>query len=204
MFRALRDVRDQILERWPGSGPISLEQISQVVESLTYIDELFFVSYDVPVSNPILGQFHRYTRRPSVYGSMLNVVEVRYAKHLPEDWRRLVVCKEICHALDVTDINASVTDAAIVHLVECMALRSASALPAVGTLGAPMQTELIAEAAAVELLCPIPVRRAFLAEGKYVADAQVASEFGIPEGFVKLSFSEQYMEMVEYLMNRPE
>jgi len=103
----------------------TLETITFAIEAYSPIDEIIYVEYDVPDTNPIWGQFLKYGRQPSVYASSKTTVEIRYAKHLSERWRRFVVCKELCHALDSDEGTHSVSDKSIERLMNKFALMSA-------------------------------------------------------------------------------
>jgi hypothetical protein len=58
------------------------------------------------------GQFFRWDQLKQ-YGGTETLVQVRYASHLSDGFRRFVVCKELCHALDTTEGVHSVSDAGI-------------------------------------------------------------------------------------------
>jgi hypothetical protein len=196
MLKAIASVRDEVVKACNGRE-IDLETISRTFAALTIVDHIVYVCYDTPAENPIWGEFCRWTRRPSVYDPMETIVEVRYASHLSEDWRRLVVCKELCHALDVAEGCHVATTAAVDNIVTSFSLRSAAQSPAQFAPG--FQSEVIAEAGAIELLFPLAIRKERLASGTKLDAAQLAREFNLPLPYAEMAIKTEYIQAIEWL-----
>jgi hypothetical protein len=196
MLKAIASVRDQVV-RECRNGQIDLATISRIFTAVTVVDHIVYVCYDTPADNPIWGEFCRWTRRPSVYDSMETIVEVRYAAHLSEDWRRFVVCKELCHALDTAEGCHVATAGAIDNIVNAFSLKSAAQAPD-HTVPA-FQAEIIAEAGAIELLFPLPVRKERLAAGEPLDAAALAGEFNLPAVYAEMAIDAQYIQAIEWL-----
>jgi hypothetical protein len=185
------------LSRDLGDGYRKLQNITYAVEAYSPIDKIIYVEYDVPQSNPIWGQFRKYGRLPSVYTHAEVVVEILYARHLSEDWRRLVVCKELCHALDADEGTHSVSDKSLERLVDWFSLRSANKSHS-GKNAKAFDAELLAELGAVELLCPLHVRKA-KASDNIETCMQLCRQFGIPEEYCIVAFDSEFMQTAEAL-----
>ncbi|MDB5593720.1 MAG: hypothetical protein JWM36_681 [Hyphomicrobiales bacterium] len=200
MLFAIRSVRDLILEEAGETPPFTLQAITSAIQRLTRIDEVIFVGYECSPSNPIWGQFQRWDRRPSVYSSFETIVEIRYALHMSDAWRRFVVVKELCHALDRSEGSHTVTDNAVGNLIGSLALRS-SKKKVENNLG--FHAEIMAEASAIELLCPLPLRKRMLQDNTFQQRGSfaVAELFGVPEGYLRTAFDPEYLEMIEALFD---
>lgn len=199
MLSAVCQVSQQMAKQYGLGVRHSLETISKAVEAWSPIDEIIYASYDTDPSNPIWGQFLKYGRSPGVYATSQTVVEVRYAKHLDTNWRRFVVCKELCHALDVDEGTHSASDRAIDRLLNKFALMSAGA--AAGKSFAAYDAEILAEVGAIELLCPHQYRRSLVTNGGVSREEELAlcAQFGIPDEYAWLAFGSEYIKMVETL-----
>jgi hypothetical protein len=200
MLKALVSVRDEILAKC-GHGDITLEIVTKVFVGLTVVDFIVFVRYVTPADNPILGEFTRWSRQPGVYTAAETIVEIRYADHLSEPWRRFVVCKELCHSLETNSGSHTATNAAMSSLVDAFSILSSAGASA-PAIGAALGTELVAEAGAIELLCPLPKRKAIIATGVTMDDAtcaRLAAEFNVPEMYMKMAFDPKYVQVVEWL-----
>ena len=184
MLRAVAGVRDEILKSCAAQD-IDLAAITRVFTALTIVDKIVFVRFDATPENPIWGEFCRWGRRPSVYSPMETIVEVRYASHLDVKWRRFVVCKELCHSLDVAEGCHDASSGAIDNIVQSFSLRSHQRL---GNYAfQPFQSEILAEAGALELLWPLSVRNEMIAAGPVDTDA-VATTFLIPSSLSDSAF----------------
>ena len=193
MFKQVRSVSNHLFNG--GNSYRSLEQIAQAVQTLTAIDEISYVGFEVPAANPVLGQFRRFTRQPSVYSSYNVLVEVLYATHLSEGMKRYVICKELCHALGSNEYNHTTTDAEVTALVESFALRSA--LQKVNQ--EIIREEFAAEVAAIELLCPVSVRRQYIAKGQN-HHHDCCATYKLPAELCHMFFSEELIEITEALL----
>lgn len=204
MLKAVCGVRDALLERCGCVPPVTpekvhsfaLKDITDIISNLTIIDEIVFVRYEAEPSNPIWGAFQRWARQPSAYSPFQTVVEVRYASHLDEEWRRFVVCKELCHALDTSEGSHVNTQNAVDNLVRQFALQSSSHVTA-NQLSMGFASEMLAEAGAMELLCPLPIRREALRCGMPVED--IASRFRVPADYTAAVCTDAYMNMMDVL-----
>jgi predicted HicB family RNase H-like nuclease len=123
---------------------------------------------------------------------------LRYASHLDETWRRFVVCKELCHALEDDDGCHSVTAASMDNLVNAFSLRSKKNLTQADQTP-PITAEFLAEAAAIELLCPMPIRRSVEARGLEDHE-EVCAIYGIPYEYGWFAFGKQWMDAMEGFM----
>lgn len=201
MFKAVASVRDEVLKRCNG-GEITLEAITKVFAGLTIVDVIVFVPFDTPPDNPIWGQFTRWSRSPSVYASSETVVEIRYAKHLSEEWRRMIVCKELCHSLEASAGAHDVSQAGIDTLVNSFSALSASEFDG-EKLGVGMALEILAEMAAIELLCPLEQRKRIIGEAGQpdaLGVKRLAKEFKIPLEFATLAFDPKQIMVAQWLL----
>jgi hypothetical protein len=194
MLKIVAGVRNEVVRRCSGRS-IDLETITNVFRDMTVIDEIVFVRFDAGDDNPILGEFARWTYRPSTYSSAGEMVEIRYAAQLTPEWRRFVVCKELCHSLEAVD-GRYVTAEGVDSLAQSFALRSSMANPKefVSKLMAP---EILAEAGAVSLLCPLTQRLSLIENGGPPNEeeiAQIAQDYNLPLPFARLAFLEGYIE----------
>src|ERR1700744_1599608 len=185
MLKPVAAVRDAILTEFH-DGCASLEAITRIVVGVTLIDHISFVEYHVSKTNQIGGPFRRYERRPAPYDSLQTIVEIRYASHLALDERRLVVCKELCHSLDVDNGAHHVSNAAIQTLVETFSLNSQNLG---GQPSEMFRAEQMAEVCSVELLCPLPIRKQRLQNGGGLNYPAMSEEFGLPADYVEMAFN---------------
>lgn len=171
-----------------------LQNIVYAIEAYSSIDEVIYVGFDLPLSNPIWGQFQKYAARPGLYSSIQTTVEVRYNKNMDPNWRRFVVCKEMCHALESDNGTHSNTIRAIDRIMSRFSLYSAN--QPIGKSFPAFDAESLAEIAALELMCPLEVRRE-------VADSkphdELCDDFGIPRQYGPIAFSLKYMDIIEGL-----
>lgn len=199
MFKAVAEASAELF-KIVGDKPADLETITKVVEGVTIIDKVVFVEYDTPRENPIWGSFQKWIQRPSAYTSMETWVEVRYASHLDEAWRRFVVCKELCHALEEDDGCHSVSAPAMDGLVNAFSLRSkkngesAKQTP-------PITAEFLAEACALELLCPMPIRRQ-VAALKLEDYSEHCAAYGMPDIYGWFAFGDMWIDAMNGFMKK--
>jgi hypothetical protein len=202
MLRAVSTVSKEIFSRC-GHTRADLDLITQTFCDLTVVDQVHFVEYDTPADNPLWGGFQRWSKQPGVYTAFETIVEIRYAKHLTEEWRRFVVCKELCHALDTSDGCHVVTPAAVDNLVNTFALTSTAAVPK--TTGSAYQAEVLAEVGALVLMCPLEARKVAV-NGVPFDELDVdalCTRFGIPKSYANLAFGDQWSGVIELLMQLP-
>ncbi len=176
MFKAVSKASGEIYAEI-GNNRADLATITRIVLGVTAIDKVVFVKYESTPENPIWGSFQKWVQRPTAYNSLENWVEIRYASHLDQTWRRFVICKELCHALEEDDGCHSVSASGMDSLVNAFSLRSkrdsekAKQTP-------PITAEFLAEAAALELLCPMPIRRDIASRGLEDHE-EVCAQYGI-------------------------
>nr|AIA13915.1 Unknown Function [uncultured bacterium] len=195
MFKAVGKASAEIY-RTLGRNRTDLGTITRAVESVTAIDKVVFVEYESSPNNPIWGSFQKYVRRPSPYTSIETWVEIRYASHLDTTWRRFVVCKELCHALEEDDGCHSVSPSAMDALVNSFSLGSKRTIEEAKQTTPPIAAESLAEAAALELLCPMPIRREVEARG-LEDHTEVCAEWGIPYEYGWFAFGKRWIDAMD-------
>lgn len=200
MFNAVRSVRDEAQNR-AGSDKLDLQTIVDVFTQLTIIDEIFFVPFTVSPDNPLLGRFSRWSHQPGAYASFLTVVEIGYAAHLDEPWKRFVVCKELCHALDTSDGVHAVSNTSMDNLVSAFSLMSARKTVDGSQPGSELFfPEVLAQAAAIELLFPLSARTQIVTDSPTALDDMstvntLAEEYNIPKKFIRLGLDGDYNDL---------
>jgi hypothetical protein len=167
MLRSATPVLIEVYKRFPDGGA-DLESVQAIVEGVTHIDRVHFVRYDVPAVNPIIGQFRRFRQYDAVYAGEVTIVEVRYASHLDEPLKQLVVCKELCHSVEAPDGKHAVSDDGIDDLVAAFSMFSRS--QAVQNAPVEFGIEMLATSTAIEIMCPFPARKKKLSSGQSCAD----------------------------------
>jgi hypothetical protein len=134
---------------------------------------------------------------------METAVEIRYASHLlgRPDWLRFVICKELCHAL-ASPIGAHDTaNGTIVDLIARFSVLSHQQ-PLTG-MSYAYSIEILAEVAALEILCPLARRKAIVAAEGQPDQARLgdlAIEFNLPLEQMTLAFVPGFMSALEDLM----
>jgi hypothetical protein len=199
MFKAVAKASAEI-HAATGDNRTNLATITNVIEGFTAIDKVVFVRYESTPDNPVWGSFQKWVVRPSPYSSIETWVEVRYASHLDETWRRFVVCKELCHALEEDDGCHSVSASGMDQLVNIFSLTSKKS-PEEMKQTPPITAEFLAEAAALELLCPMPIRRAVAAQ-EMEDHEEVCAKYGIPYIYGWFAFGTQWMDAMQGFMKR--
>ena len=202
MLKAVASVRDEVLKRCKGPH-FELEIITVVFTTLTPIDKLVFVRYNTPDINPIWGEFTRWNQQPGVYAPFETIVEIRYAEHLlkKEDWLRFIICKELCHSLEAPDGAHDISTRAIEKLVDTFSLLSAKTK--LGEVSPAFRLEMLAEVGALELLCPLSVRKEIIAKNGPPTEAAlqgIAQEYHLPLGYVVAAFDPDLITAVEGLL----
>jgi hypothetical protein len=183
---------------------LTLEQIVQMFTAVTVVDHIVFVRYDMPSENPIWGEFTRWARSPGVYAASETVVEIRYASHLlgNESWLRFVICKELCHSLDAPSGKHDVSERAVGDLVTKFSLLSS--LKGVSYADRVFRLEILAELGAIELLCPLPLRREYVAENGVPNQEQcdsLAEKYCIPAMYMRDAFLVGNMDAIESIIS---
>ena len=192
MLTICRHVGTRLIAELGDETYYDLKNIIFAVEAYTVIDKIIYVGYDVPATNPIKGQFWKYSRAPSAYASVETIVEVRYALHLDLRWRRFVVCKELCHALENDEGTHSASTRSIDRILSRFALYSARK-PIQGSFPA-FDAEALAELGALELICPLVVRKKLSGSAPPSA---LSLDYGIPEEYADIAFDPEQIEIAE-------
>lgn len=182
---------------------LTIQQIIEMFRNVSVIDQIYFVQYESTPQNPIWGEFTRWSQRPSVYASMETAVEIRYASHLLQqaDWLRFVICKELCHALEVSDGSHDASNATIVDLVARFSMMSHRQDQ--DEISYAYSIEIMAEVGALEILCPLETRKAIIAaEGQLNGNrlAELAQQYHLPITLIGWAFSPECIAAVEDLM----
>lgn len=197
MLRSATPVLAEIFKRFPEGGA-DLEAVQKIIEGVTHIDRVHFVKYEVSGENPIIGQFRRFRQHDAPYAGEVTVVEVRYAAHLDDALRQLIVCKELCHAAEAPDGAHAVSDDGIDDLVATFSMWSRQQ-PIIQP-SAAFGVELLATSTAIEIMCPFPFRKRKLTSGEPVNLAQVAASCCIPLSAVQMVFDPPYMAWAEEML----
>lgn len=182
MLEHLGKIGQELANITKGARALTLEEICNIVKMRSFIDEIIYTGYSVSKTNPIWGQFWKYGRHPNMYAPFTVTVEIRYASHLDKNWRRFVVCKELCHALDADEGSHSVSDRSVDKIIASFALFSSRG--SIEPSHRAIQAEWLAEVGAIELLCPVSLRENIpQSEG-----ANACKAHGIPLEFCEAAF----------------
>ncbi|TGS45197.1 MULTISPECIES: hypothetical protein [unclassified Mesorhizobium] len=195
MFSAIKIVSRESLS-FARAGQCSLQRIHNIIEAYTKIDQIFYVRYDAEPENPIWGEFLRWEQFAPYQGEQTKV-EIRYASHLDDKWKRFVVCKELAHSLDARKGVHTVQDVDVKSLITELSLTSAA-----GVRSLAVSAEKIAEAGALEMLLPLALRKEVIAANA-VDDALIKSlsdQHEIPEFYVGLGFNSEYNGLIEGIL----
>jgi hypothetical protein len=195
MLKAVRQVCDGLIKDIGGCRTYDLETITRAVEAYAPVDEIFYVGYDSSPDNPILGEFSKFGRQPTVYSGTKTIVEIRYANHLDVSWRRFVVCKELCHALESDEGTRSVTNKAVERLISNFSLLSTRATDV--SLSPAFDAEMLAEIGALELLCPLQFRAKLRATYDEDVD-RTCDALLIPRSY-SFAFKDDVMQVIKAL-----
>jgi hypothetical protein len=79
--------------------PVKISELEEVAAHLGAVDNIFTVPADLD-QNILLGLYHRYDQRPTVYGELERCARVVYSQSLSVDWQNLVCAKEYVHVFD--------------------------------------------------------------------------------------------------------
>ena len=201
MLRAIRKIRDEACKAHRDSETFTLEQITHLIEAYTAIDEIEFIQFPATIENPIWGEFRRWEHFKPYEGEK-TYVQIRYASHLDAKWRRFVICKEMCHALDARKGAHTASDDMVSDLITDLSLLSAESRPEDFVDRLPIQAEKVAEAGAMELLVPLHIRKELLQTGEFerLGVAVIAERFRVPDPYIELVFRPAYMDIVSTVL----
>ncbi|MCJ2048619.1 hypothetical protein [Methylobacterium sp. J-070] len=194
MVPAVIAVRDACRKTFPTTDTFTLQQVSNAIEAYTQIDDVRFLGYNVSPTNPIWGEFLRFTSFLPYRGRQ-ELVEIRYANHLPVEWRRFVVTKELCHAMDSRSGAHTVSAQAVTTLITTLALYSS--VQSGSALGMAVNAERLAEVCAMEILLPFSVRQRMISDGSLanLGAAGIARNLDLPDTMVGQVFDSSYMQI---------
>jgi hypothetical protein len=199
MLRSATPVIKEILTSYPKGGT-DIATLARIIAGVTAIDRIHYIGYEVSSTNPILGAFRRFQQVDQPYKSEETVVEVRYALHLSDEMRRFVVYKELCHALEMPDGGAHVTEQAMDDLVTAFSMTSSDDQhsPDLQSFG----IEALALFTAIEIICPLPRRQRLVQKfGNQLDFALVSANYGLPQSFSGC-FKAGYMRTMEGIYKR--
>jgi hypothetical protein len=196
MLDAIKAVRAETLKLCEENGHCTLQEVSNLIEAYTKIDETRYLQFSAPRSNPIWGEFLRWQHFVP-YGGEKTTVEIRYASHLDIPERRFIVAKELCHALDNTKGSHTASDDSVSDLITQLSLLSAST-----SFTAPLLAEKVAEFGAVELMIPLAIRKQLLVNGTFAAIGVdgMMTRFRMPSLYIEMAFREDYISIIEALL----
>jgi hypothetical protein len=192
MLPEIKKVRDEALKCHNSNGCLTLQNVSNIFQMYSSIDEVEYIGYDVPVTNPIWGRFSKW-KMLGAYTSEKTYCKVQYASHLSEEWRAFVVCKELCHSLHTNDGSHSVSNSAVVNLVNSLALASASMTVQPSN---PFMAERLAEFGALEILIPVSIRQSMIASGEHtkMTSIELAKKLNCPLYYISYIFSQPVID----------
>lgn len=176
--------------------PYGIEEIKEAIVANSHIDEICFIPFDDP-ENHVKGRYQRYSKSPGVYCDSVLQVDIHYNKSLNFCWTRFVICKEMCHSLEDGGDEAVSTREDVDSLVD--ALLSPKQLRQSVSFFPPFISENVAQFAALELLCPLPLRKKIVEyrSSTTLSDMQIATDFRIPVDYVDILFNKNYIDLVE-------
>jgi hypothetical protein len=196
MLRSAIPVVKEVLSSYPKGGT-DIETIARITAAVTHIDNVNYVGYDVPATNPILGSFLRFKKRESVYADLVDIVEVRYALHLADDMKRFVVYKELCHSLEAPDGKHNISEQGLDDLVTAFSLFSSESEKVPFDLHS-FGIEMLALFTAVEIICPLPRRKRLIEKfGKDLDIVKICADYGLPRAFTESCFRPKYLLMMD-------
>jgi hypothetical protein len=187
----------EILRSFP-KGVQDIETFANIVTMMTGVDQVSYVGYDVPATNPLLGSFRRFNQIPGPYVAEKTIVEVRYAQHLEGALKRLVVVKELCHSLEAPDGKHSVSEQVLDDLVTAFSLMSADEEPDFDLHS--FGVEMLALVTAIEVSCPLPRRKHLIEKyGSALDYSLVCQNYGLPSGWIVSCFKPKYLKTMEII-----
>ncbi|MDE0242186.1 MAG: hypothetical protein OXQ84_18680 [bacterium] len=202
MFHLIGQIVRIVKERTEaGYLPYQLSDIRMAITNITNIDRIEVIS--VPAGDlDVVGRYSRYEMQIAPYAAYEAVVKIEYSDILNDCWRRYVICKELCQALVHYPSAAVDNEEKLIQL--CDELRSNQLNENVIKLAEPAFSELIANIAAQEILCPLDDRRMILARreaGEHIDDMEIAQAFRLPLAKIANLFESSYIDLVAHLLD---
>lgn len=176
--------------------PVTLDEVRDAVIALGGSDAIRFKAVDIE-DNVLRGICYRYKPIPRPYAAQEEWIDIIYAFTLEEDWRRLVVTKELVHVLD-KEAHLTKTSEQLDDLVTRMARR-----PELRDGFSWGETsDRVGLFQALGILFPFSARQ--LIKDKYdaghISDEMIAHRAGIPVQFVSFLMSDEWSECYDGLM----
>jgi len=107
-------------------------------------------------------------------------------------WKRFVICKELFHVL--FDNPEYVCDDLSTHIEDCV-----SDSPVLSASPPSVQTEFLAEYAAMEFLFPFADRKALFDSGKPIDYGEIAQRYKVPRIYVERYLTPHRMQLSEII-----
>jgi hypothetical protein len=183
------------------SVPIAVEEVAEQVRLRSSVDQIRFISTDTN-AEIYSGHLVKYEMRPSPYSEMQLCCDIYFSNDLDESEKRLVICKELIHILDLEALRiASRED--VSHLISQIVLnpkfqthdQRKAAGPKVGW-------DRINGYCAPAVLFPFAVRQHFLKDYQSgrIRLGEIAKIVRIPPVYAQLVMSEFWPEFYEALL----
>ncbi|MFC5373221.1 hypothetical protein ACFPIF_11685 [Brevundimonas faecalis] len=176
--------------------PVRLDEVRDAVVQLGGSDVIQFKSVDID-KDTLKGICYRYRPIAQPYAREEEWVDIIYAESLSEEWRRIVVTKELIHVLD-KDGHRITTDHQLDDLVRRMARRPELR----DGFSAAETSDRVGLFQALGILFPFEARR--LIKPKYdlghISDEMIAHRAAIPLSFVPFVMSDEWADTYDFLM----
>lgn len=180
-------------------GPIDIEDhVRPAFLGMGVKDKIWF--WPDPKMNPaiIRGKIQHWEYKESEDGPDVRCADITYAEQMPNEWQRLVCCKEMLHLLDETGTN---TREDIEHLIEKVILPPDLQDPF--NDGAHAVTDRVAITFATAVLFPYAAREVFMAKhsaGKFPLP-QIADLMEVPVRSAALVMSDVWVDIYPLLLS---
>lgn len=165
--------------------PVSIDSLHEVISELSgYTVEMREVSFE---GTYLFGRIEKYDGKRAI-------IDVKSS--LAENWKRFIACKELVHLLiDEEEDMSPYGDEMLEKLVRDGHI---GVISNNGGDKPPMQSELIAEVTALEILYPVFERKKdfdALAKGETTI-RKLALHYGLPDNFIDTGLSTDYLDFV--------
>ena len=184
--------------------PYSVTDIRDAVEQITNIDRVILMKAEIRQKG-IYGQYSLYCGLTSMYSGSRDCVEIMYDRDLNLCWSRLVVCKELCHAILDDAMQNSGQRVTSAGELEDMVKTLIDPEEFVKNPAPTSISEMLALPMALAILCPVEDRERIAAKNLDMTDAdtllEIAEAFKIPERYVLMAFSSSGISMAKKLVS---
>jgi len=176
--------------------PVHLDEVRDAVIGLGGSDAIRFKAVDIE-EDILRGICYRYKPLPRPYGTPEEWIDIIYAEKLEEDWRRLVITKELIHVLD-KDAHRTRNSEELEDLVRRMA-RRADLRDGISWHETADRVGLFQ---ALGILFPFEARRLMKDkyDAKHISDEMIAHRAAVPVQFVAFLMSDEWAESYDALM----